>query len=120
VEVGLAEQEQTVTHNVQKSLRRTRIAVSLFYFGQGISFASWASRIPDIKHNLHLSDAALGSILLALPLGQLCTMPVSATLVTKHGSKKILTIAAPLYVVALTNLGLAAAAYLELLATWLT
>ena len=111
MEVGLAEQEQTVTHNVQKSLRRTRIAVSLFYFGQGISFASWASRIPDIKHNLHLSDAALGSILLALPLGQLCTMPVSATLVTKHGSKKILTIAAPLYVVALTNLGLATAAW---------
>lgn len=38
-------------------------------------------------------------------------MPVSATLVTKYGSKKILTIAAPLYVVALTNLGLAATSW---------
>jgi len=111
VEVGIAEQEQTDIHKVQNGLRRTRIAVSLFYFGQGISFASWASRIPDIKHNLQLSDATLGSILLALPLGQLCTMPVSATLVTKYGSKKILTIAAPLYVIALTNLGLAATAW---------
>ena len=94
---------------IQKSLRRTRVAVSLFYFGQGMGFASWASRIPDIKHNLNLSDAALGTILFALPLGQLCTMPVSATLVTKYGSKKLLTIAAPLYVVALVTLGLAAA-----------
>ena len=94
---------------IQKSLRRTRLAVFLFYFGQGIGFASWASRIPDIKYNLDLSDAALGSILLALPAGQLFTMPLSAKLVTKYGSKKMLTITAPLYVVALTNLGLATA-----------
>lgn len=94
---------------VQSSPNRTRLAVSLFYFGQGIAFASWASRIPDIKHSLNLSDGALGSILLALPLGQLCTMPVSGRLVTKYGSKRILTITAPLYVLALGNLGLATA-----------
>lgn len=96
-------------NKVYYSLQRTRIAVALFYFGQGIAFASWASRIPDIKHRLNLSDGALGSILLCLPLGQLFTMPISAKLVTKYGSKIILTVAAPLYVVALTNLGLAAA-----------
>ncbi|MGM9477742.1 MFS transporter [Pedobacter sp. GSP4] len=93
----------------QSSPNRIRLAVSLFYFGQGIAFASWASRIPDIKHSLALSDGELGSILLALPLGQLCTMPVSGGLVTKYGSKAILTITAPLYVLALSNLGLAAA-----------
>jgi MFS family permease len=98
-------------NKVERGLQRTRLAVSLFYFGQGIAFASWASRIPDIKHKLNLSDAALGSILLALPLGQLCTMPVSAKLVTRYGSKKLLTITAPLYVVALSNLGLAAASW---------
>ncbi|WP_207535953.1 MFS transporter [Desertivirga arenae] len=89
------------------SLRRMRIAVSAFYFGQGIAFASWASRIPDIKHELDLSDAALGTILLALPAGQLCTMPLSAKLVSLFGSKKILAIAAPLYVLGLCILGLA-------------
>ncbi len=91
------------------SPNRIRLAVSLFYFGQGISFASWASRIPDIKQNLGLSDALLGSILLALPLGQLFTMPISGRLVTRFGSHIILTITAPLYVLALTNLGLATA-----------
>ena len=75
MEVVEAAEEQPFIDKVQRSLRRTRIAVSLFYFGQGMGFASWASRIPDIKHNLHLSDAALGIILLALPAGQLCTMP---------------------------------------------
>ncbi|UKT64058.1 MFS transporter [Pedobacter mucosus] len=93
----------------QSTPNRIRLAVSLFYFGQGIAFASWASRIPDIKHSLGLSDGALGSILLALPLGQLLTMPISGRLVTKYGSKKILTITVPLYVLALSNLGLATA-----------
>ncbi|RYY65205.1 MAG: MFS transporter, partial [Chitinophagaceae bacterium] len=83
-----------------------RLAVSAFYFGQGIAFASWASRIPDIKGHLQLSDAGLGSILLALPLGQLCTMPVSGRLVHRFGSRKVLTAAAPFYVVALTLIGL--------------
>jgi MFS family permease len=108
VEVGVTEHVPQI-QNVQKNLHRTRVAVSLFYFGQGMGFASWASRIPDIKHILHLSDAALGTILFALPLGQLCTMPFSARLVTKYGSKRMLTITAPLYVIALINLGLAAA-----------
>lgn len=91
----------------QPALQRIRLAVSLFYFGQGIAFASWASRIPDIKHHLGASDAVWGNILLALPVGQLITMPISGTLVTKFGSKKVLSITAPLYALALTNLGLA-------------
>ncbi|WP_207423222.1 MFS transporter [Desertivirga brevis] len=94
------------------SLKRMRFAVSSFYFGQGIAFASWASRIPDIKHNLELSDAALGTILLALPAGQLCTMPLSARLVSLCGSRKIIVIAAPLYVLALCLLGLASSSLL--------
>ncbi|WP_443944721.1 MFS transporter [Pedobacter sp. AW1-32] len=97
---------------LKSSANRIRLAVALFYFGQGISFASWASRIPDIKHTLNLSDGQLGSILLALPLGQLCTMPISGRLVTKYGSKAILTITAPLYVLALTNLGLATSSWM--------
>jgi MFS family permease len=119
VEVETAVRENPIHNAIKKSLVRTRVAVALFYVGQGVAFASWASRIPDIKHTLHLSDAALGSILLCLPLGQLCTMPVSATLVTKYGSKKVLTIAAPLYVIALTNLGLATAPWQLALALFL-
>ena len=90
---------------------RLRLAVSLFYFGQGICFASWASRIPDLKTVLQLSDAQLGSVLLALPLGQMLTMPISGRLTAKYGSRKMLTIGAPLYALALTNIGLAASGW---------
>jgi MFS family permease len=94
----------------QTHVRRStmRIAVSAFYFCMGFSFASWASRIPDIKTKLNLSEGELGSILLALPIGQLLMMPVSGRLVTKYGSKTILSFAILLYALELTNLGWAA------------
>ncbi|MGF1923107.1 MAG: MFS transporter [Bacteroidia bacterium] len=93
------------------SKKRVRFAISLFYFGQGIVFASWASRIPDLKSLLNLSDAALGSVLLALPIGQLVTMPISGRLTTRYGSRRVLTLAAPLYALALTILALATAGW---------
>ena len=85
---------------------QVRIAVSVFFFCQGLTFANWASRIPDIKSSLHLSEAGLGSILLALPLGQLVTMPFSGRLVTRFGSKYVLRVAVVGYVLSLTNIGL--------------
>lgn len=97
----------SVKETSKYSKKTIRLAVSLFYFGQGLVFASWASRIPDLKAMLNLSDAALGSILLALPIGQLITMPLSGRLVAVFGSKSILTLATPLYALCLTNLALA-------------
>lgn len=82
-----------------------RLAVAAFYFCMGLCFASWASRIPDIKTKLQLSEAELGSILLALPIGQLLTMPVSGRLVTRYGSRTILSFAILLYAIELTNIG---------------
>jgi len=85
---------------------QVRIAVSVFFFCQGLAFANWASRIPDIKTSLHLSEAGLGSILLALPVGQLLTMPFSGRLVTRFGSKYVLRVAVVGYALSLTNIGL--------------
>jgi len=82
-----------------------RIAVSSFYFCMGFCFMSWASRIPDIKAKLHLSDGELGTILLGLPIGQLLMMPVSGRLVTRYSSKTILSFAILFYAIELTNLG---------------
>ncbi len=86
---------------------RIRVAVSAFFFCQGLCFTTWASRIPDIKFSLGLSEAALGAILFALPAGQLTAMPFSGRLVTKFGSRNVLRIAVFLYAFALTNVGLA-------------
>ena len=88
-------------------LNRVRLATSLFFFGMGFCFATWASRIPDIKSMLQLSEAGLGTLLFALPLGQLIGMPVSGKIVIKYGSRKISIIGILLYAFSLTLLGLA-------------
>jgi len=88
------------------SRRANRIAVSVFFFIAGLSFASWASRIPDIKLKLHLNEGALGSVLFALPVGLMISLPLSGFLVTRFGSKKVVTLAALLYPVVLVLLGL--------------
>ncbi|MCC6287870.1 MAG: MFS transporter [Chitinophagaceae bacterium] len=85
--------------------RYYRIGVSTFYFIQGITFATWASRIPDIQKVLNLSDGLLGSVLFALPIGQITAMALSGYLVNRFGSKKILGIAACLYPAVLLLLG---------------
>ncbi|MGL5113036.1 MAG: MFS transporter [Flavobacterium sp.] len=88
-------------------LKRIRLAVSFFYFGMGLTFATWASRIPTIKSNLNLTEGDLGTILFALPLGQLTMMLFSAKLVTRFGSNITLPIGIILYTLSMTNLGLA-------------
>ncbi|SKA18267.1 Fucose permease [Chitinophaga eiseniae] len=89
--------------------RGTRIAVSALFFLTGLCFASWASRIPDIQQSLHLNDAGLGSVLLALPVGSLISLPVAGVLVSRFGSKQVLIIAAVAYAAILPVLGLAKA-----------
>ena len=85
--------------------RYYRLGVSIFFFIQGLTFATWASRIPDIKNLLHLSDAGLGAVLFALPVGQLAAMGLSGYLVSRFGSKQTLSIGALLYPAVLVLLG---------------
>jgi MFS family permease len=91
--------------------RLHRIAVSCFFFLAGLCFSSWASRIPDIRLKLHLDNAALGAVLLALPAGLLTSLPLAGWLVARFGSRPIALFAALLYAITLPSLGLAAVAW---------
>lgn len=82
-----------------------RLAVSLGMFILGTIFASWASRIPDIKHFLNLSDAQLGFALFAAPIGQIPSMLVTPMLVKRFGSCSIVTTAMLCYPIMLVSLG---------------
>ncbi|RIJ50662.1 MFS transporter [Maribellus luteus] len=103
--------ESIIEEGITSGKRRTRLAVALVYFSMGLAFASWASRIPDIKTSLHLSDGAFGSILFALPVGQFLMMPFSGKLVTRFGSHNVLKVGLPLYTLALTGIGLVQAGW---------
>jgi len=86
---------------------RVKLAIGGCYFGMGLVFASWASRIPTIKAALHLSDGRLGQILLALPVGQLLSMGLAAWLERRWGSRRLTQRGMLFYVCALLGVGLA-------------
>ncbi len=104
---GKGKYKKTYREAKASYLNRIRLGVGSFYFGMGLCFASWASRIPDIKTTLHLSEATLGSVLFAVPVGQLAMMPFSGKLVTRFGSHNTLLFAIIMYTISLANLGLA-------------
>jgi fucose permease len=76
---------------IQKSQRRKgRVANAVFFFISGFGYSAWASRIPTIRTELNLSDSMLGSLLLAMPIGLLCTLPFTNYLLGKYSSKNIM------------------------------
>lgn len=83
--------------NLKSKKLTYRLAAALFFFMIGSTFAAWASRIPDIKEHLNITDGQLGTALLGLPIGQMLAMAVSGHLVGKFGSKKMLSIGMLLY-----------------------
>ncbi|TDH26613.1 MFS transporter [Segetibacter sp. 3557_3] len=93
------------------SYRVNRIAVSIFFFIAGLTFSTWASRIPDVKNSLGLSDAGLGVVLFALPVGQMISLPLSAWLISRFSSRNVVITAALLYPTTLILLGYSTATW---------
>lgn len=81
-----------------------RLAVSFFFFVQGIVFASWANRIADVKTNLGLDERQLGTVLFAIPVGQVVAMLLSGLLVSRFGSRRMIILGSILYSLALIPL----------------
>jgi MFS family permease len=94
------------------SKRTHRWSVGTYFFTAGITFASWASRIPDVKLKLQLNEAELGAILFALPAGALLSLPISGWMVSKWGSRTVMLAAALLYPLVLAFLGTAETIFL--------
>lgn len=90
------------------SAKKARIAIGIFFFISGFGFSSWASRIPAVQQNLGLSDAALGSVLFALPLGLMLTLPVTGFLLQRFSSRAIMAMGAVLFNLMLALIGFAA------------
>lgn len=86
--------------------RAARLSIGAFFFIAGLCFASWASRIPDIKSHLKLSDGGLGAVLFALPVGLMVSLPFSGWLVHRFGSRKMVLLSAMLYPLVLVMIGL--------------
>jgi MFS family permease len=75
--------------------------LAVFFTLDGTIFATWAVRIPAVKHQLGLTTTALGIALLCLSLGTLLSMIASGNLVVRFGTRVVLLTACALVSVAL-------------------
>lgn len=90
------------------SLTRGRSATLAVFFVNGFAFASWVSRLPDIKSTLGLSPGQLGVALLALSVGALIGLPAAGPLTRRFGSSVVVSTGAAGIAVGLVGVAIGA------------
>src|SRR6478735_8900352 len=87
-------------------VRTARTAVFTAFALNGAAFAAFASRVPDLKHELGLSAGQLGLTLLAASLGSVLGLPLSGWIVHHLGAARTLLGAATVQAVGFVGVGL--------------
>jgi fucose permease len=72
---------------VDKLVRSAVLATYAVFIASGIAFASWASRIPQVRDRLYLDPSELGLVLLAIAAGSVIALPLSGVIVGHFGSR---------------------------------
>ena len=75
--------------NVDLSRRaQQRLALTSYYAVSGLCMGSWTSRIPTIKVNFDLNEAALGNLLFIMPIASIVGIPFSSWVVARFETRK--------------------------------
>ncbi|WP_116453559.1 MFS transporter [Blastococcus litoris] len=74
-----------------RELRRARLAVAACFFLNAVFYSNVVPRLPEIKADLGLSNASLGTALAAMPLGALLAALSSAALIRRFTSARVAT-----------------------------
>jgi predicted MFS family arabinose efflux permease len=69
-------------------IRRARNAVGVVFISAGFSFASWASRIPQVRAELRVTPGVLGLILLCTAVGAAIATPLSGLVISWLGETR--------------------------------
>ncbi len=89
-----------------QAIRRAQHGDLLVFAVNGLAFATWMSRVPDMKELLHLTPGQLGLLLLAVSAGALCGLPLAGFFTHRLGATRAVRLAMAL---ALPGLVIAAA-----------
>ena len=84
--------ERAAEAGVQRAVR----AVYLVFFGSGFTFASWASRIPQVRDGLRLDPKSLGFLLLAIAAGSVIALPLAGMVIARLGAARAVAVTAVL------------------------
>jgi len=85
-----------------------RNAVGLTFFLNGFVFATWVSRIPDIRATLGLDNGQLGLLLLSLAAGSVLALPTAGAAIHRLGTVGVIRVAGGLSAVGLCVVAVAA------------
>ena len=94
--------------DVRAPATTARNAVALVFALNGFCFATLASRVPDIRESLDLSNGALGALLLSIAIGSMLGMPVSGHLIERWGAGAVVRLGALVDLVGLVVAGASA------------
>jgi MFS family permease len=93
-------------------MRSARNAIGLVFFVNGVTFASWSPRLPEIQDRLGVSDTALGLTLVGAGVGGLAASVVSGKLVDRFGSRAMTVVTSAALSLCLPLMGVAPRAVL--------
>jgi MFS family permease len=88
---------------------RARGAVAVAFAMNGLCFATVASRVPDLRSSLELSNGSLGLLLLCVAAGSILGMPASGHLIERFGAAGVVRLGAAAVLAGLVTAGVAAA-----------
>ncbi len=86
--------------------RRATAAVYAVFILAGFAFASWASRIPQVRDALDLTPQTLGLVLLAIAVGSVISMPLAGVVVARLGTARTVAVMALVAAAGLATAGL--------------
>lgn len=79
----------------------------ILFLVHGLVIGTWVSRIPAVKSELHLNNAVLGLTLLSSAFGAISTIPITGSLISRYGSRRVTSIASVAFCLAVSLMGLA-------------
>lgn len=99
-------------NTISYSKEKTRYAVLSLFLAQGLCFASWASRLTDIKSSFNLQDLVHFGLLVTLqPIGKFLAIPIVGFLMQRIGNKNTVLISLGGFIISLFFIGLTSNIY---------
>ncbi len=94
------------SEGIEASVRSAVLATYVVFIASGVAFASWASRIPQVRDRFYLDPSELGLVLLAIAAGSVIALPLSGVVIGHFGSRWTVRTTALLVAVAMTVVSL--------------
>jgi len=80
------------------AVKRSKWALAMLFLVDGVGFGTWAAHVAVFKQFLHLENGSLTFVLVSLIIGAIITMPVTGQLIEHYGSRRVVRVAAAIYV----------------------